>query len=199
MSVWKWKEKFEKKVLEKWKSENLIFTFRISCFSLCVCKIKQQFLRWHLSYTAKCGCIHLQQYEYVHIILIFRLNPPILRTASLFQLWTSFHPPARLPALLSLSPHSPLTPPLHPITILLLKWQQWWCNNSVNDDNILSGGNSIWGALMAHSSYREGGVGGGGLMGKWPELQKDTDLFNYTRGERTARSTIHSTPSAITL
>lgn len=52
---------------------------------------------------------------------------------------------------------------------------------------------------MAHSSYREGGVGGGGLMGKWPELQKDRDLFNYTRGERTARSTIHSTPSAITL
>lgn len=110
-------------------------------------------------------------------------EPPKYLTAPLFQLWTFFHPQAQLPALLSHPPKLP-TPPLHPITILLLKWRWWWCNNSVNDDNILSGGNSIWGALIAHFGYGEGGVGGCvELMGKWPELQKDRDLFNYTRGE----------------
>lgn len=35
----------------------------------------------------------------------------------------------------------------------------------MNDDNILSRGNSIWGALMAHLGYCGGG-GGGGTNGK---------------------------------
>lgn len=109
---------------------------------------------------------------------------PKYLTALLFQLWTFFTPKHNFLHYYRPPPQAAHTPPLHPITILLLKWRRWWCNNSVNDDNILSGGNSIWGALIAHFGYGEGGVGGCvELMGKWPELQKDRDLFNYTRGE----------------
>lgn len=162
--------------MEKWKFAHFLPSF--ACF-----QIKQQFLWWCFSY-AKCGCIHLQQYEYIHVIQIFRLNSQNILLLYCFNS-ELFSPPSTTSCIIiAPPPQAAHTPPLHPITILLLKWRRWWCNNSVNDDNILSGGNSIWGALIAHFGYGEGGVGGCvELMGKWPELQKDRDLFNYTRGE----------------
>lgn len=115
---------------------------------------------------------------------------PKISYCSIVSTLNFFSPPSTTSCVIIAPPPKLPTPPLHPITILLLKWRRWWCNNSVNDDNILSRGNSIWGALIAHFGDGEGGVGGCvELMGKWPELQKDRDLFNYTRGE----SSFHDT------